>query len=854
MKRTRTRRESIIGWRSAWPAWVVLAAGVVITVILVAVLRPSSTPHTHATATSWTMLALGLTATALAVGLMLSWRSASVRAGRIADSLVQDLRTKDAELRAAQARWQFAVEGTGDGLWDWDVRAGTVWFSHQWKAMLGLGDDEVGTSLDEWSSRVHPDDLAWVTERVNAYLRGETDHYECTHRVRHKDGHHLWVLDRGIAVDRDEFGNATRVIGTHRDVTGRQQLEAALRGRTSDLEQAQRLAKMGSWVLHIASGDVEWSTPLYDMFGMPSNLPAPTYAEQPTLFTPESWERLSAAVAACVEHGTPYDLELTGITRTGVQRSMLARGVAVRDDHGVVAEVRGIAMDVTDRTWAVGRIAHLTDLYKALTECNAVLMHSSNETDLYRRVCDVVVRHSGVAMAWVGKVDHAAGRVVPVVSAGEGVDYVAGVDIRIVADDQRGQGPAGTAAREGRPVWIDDFTHDPHMAPWRDRGARFGWTSAASLPLCQGGEVAAVLSLYSTDSDWLDGETKGLLAAMADDISFTLDRMRIASQLEESEQRFRSLVEQSIAGAYIIQDQHVAYVNPRFKEILGYDPDDDLVGMDALDFFAPDEQEAALERQHQLIGRLAVNQESVFRAVRKDGSYVNVGTHSSLATYRQRPAVIGLLQDISDRKVAEAQIDRYVERLASVMLQTVGVITEISSMRDPYTSNHERNVAELSAAIGRRMGLDEHRLEGLRVGGLLHDIGKIAVPAEILVKPTRLSPLELAMVREHPTIGHGLLRAIDFPWPVARVANEHHERMDGSGYPQRLQGDQICLEARIVAVADVVDSMSSHRPYRAALGTAAALAEIEGHAGTRYDADVVAACAAVIRDGGFTPT
>ncbi|MFZ4720948.1 MAG: PAS domain S-box protein [Ilumatobacteraceae bacterium] len=853
MTTTRTQRGSIIGWRRAWPAWMMLVAGLCVTALLTWVLRPNDDPHIDDPSTSWGTLALGLLFTTLAVGLLLSWRSASVRAGRIADSLVQDLRAKEAELQVSQARWQFAVEGSGDGLWDWDVRGGSVWYSPQWKAMLGYEDDEVGESLDEWSSRIHPDDRPWVTECVNAYLRGETDHYECTHRVRHKDGRHLWVLDRGIAVDRDEHGSATRLIGTHRDVTSRQQLEAALRGRTSDLEQAQRLAKMGSWVLHVGNGEVEWSTPLYDMFAIPVSEPAPTYAQQPTLFAAESWARLSRAVAECVEHGTTYDLEVEAITRSGVHRSMLARGIAVRDGSGAVTEVRGIAMDVTDRTWAVGRIAHLTDLYKALSECNAVLMHATDEADLYRRVCDVVVRHNGVAMAWVGGVDRAAGRIVPVASAGAGLDYVRGVDVRVATDDPRAQGPAGTAATEGRPVWIDDFPNDPRTAPWRDRGAKFGWTSVASLPLRQGGEVVALLNLYSTVPDWLDGETKGLLAAMTDDISFTLERMRIAVQLEESEQRFRSLVEQSIAGAYIVQDHRIAYANPRFKEILGYGPNDDVTGMNAMDLFAPDEQEAALERHRAMQSGEATSQEATFRAVRKDGTFVSVGSHSSIATYRQRPAVIGLLQDIGDRKVAEAQIERYVERLESVLLQTVGVITELSSMRDPYTSNHERNVAALAVAIGHRLGLDDDRLEGLRVGGLLHDVGKIAVPAEILVKPTRLTPLELAMVREHPTVGHDLLRAIDFPWPVARVAHEHHERIDGTGYPRRLQGEQICLEARIVAVADVVDSMSTHRPYRPSLGTEAALVEIESHVGTRYDADVVRACAEIIREGGYTP-
>lgn len=835
MKQTLATRWSRPGGRRAWPVAAVLAGGAALTWFLVWSIRPGDTGHLHTTAAAWATLALGILGTGSAVALMLSWRSAEVRAEQLADALVADLREKDRALRSSEARWRFAVDGTGDGLWDWNVPTGEVWFSSQWKAMLGYDEDEIGTSLDEWSKRVHPDDLDMVMASVDAYLRGETEQYDCVHRVERKDGNYVWVHDRGMAVERDEHGTPTRLIGTHKDVSVQQHLESELRGRTSDLEQAQRLAKMGSWSLDVATGAVEWTAALFDAFGLPTDADAPDFRDQERLFAPTSWERLNEAVQACVDHGTPYDLEVETRTVTGVPRWMVARGIPVFDQDGRVTQVRGIAMDVTDRRWAVGRIAHLTQLYKALSQCIVEQMHATDEMDLYRRACDVMAQHNGVHLAWLGTVDRTSGRVIPVAMAGTGEEYVANIDIRIDADDPRGQGAAGTAAREGRPVWIDDFDNDPRMAPWRDRGKPFGWDAVVSLPIRCHGESVAVLSLYFVDRDWLDGETRGLLGAMADDIGTTVERLRTAAQLEESEQRFRSLVEQSIAGAYIIQDGRFAYVNPRFKEILGYAPDDELIGRPAHELLPDDTDRPA----------------ATIRVRRKDGSYVNVGTHRSTAMYHRQPAVIGMMQDLSDRKVAEAQIERYVEQLEKVMFQTVGVITDLSSMRDPYTSNHERNVAALSVEIGRRMGLDDDRLEGLRVGGLLHDVGKIAIPTEILVKPTRLSALELSLVREHPRIGLELLKAIDFPWPVARVAHEHHERIDGTGYPRGLIGEQICLEARIVAVADVVDSMSSHRPYRASLGTDAALDEIERNAGTFYDADVVAACAAHIREGGY---
>lgn len=164
----------------------------------------------------------------------------------------------------------------------------------------------------------------------------------------------------------------------------------------------------------------------------------------------------------------------------------------------------------------------------------------------------------------------------------------------------------------------------------------------------------------------------------------------------------------------------------------------------------------------------------------------------------------------------------------------------IVELRDPYTQGHEYGVAALSVAIGTEMGLSEDVLQGLRVAGLLHDIGKMAIPSEILVKPGRLTEVEMTLVQSHVRFSYDMLKGIDFPWPVADAVLQHHERADGSGYPNRLLGDAIMLESRVLAVADVLEAMSGHRPYRPARGLEAALQELVGHS-EAYDRDVLAA-------------
>jgi HD-GYP domain-containing protein (c-di-GMP phosphodiesterase class II) len=235
----------------------------------------------------------------------------------------------------------------------------------------------------------------------------------------------------------------------------------------------------------------------------------------------------------------------------------------------------------------------------------------------------------------------------------------------------------------------------------------------------------------------------------------------------------------------------------------------------------------------------------------KDGVMIEAGVHGARAEYDGRPAIIGLIQDITEKKRAEEQIQRYVVQLESAFMHTVEVATTLSEMRDPYTAGHERRVGQIAVAIGSELGFDAYRVEGLRVAGYLHDIGKITIPAEILAKPGKLSSIEYALIQAHPQAGYDVLKGINFPWPVAQVTLQHHERLDGTGYPNGLKGDEILLEARVMAVADVVEAMASHRPYRPGLGIEKALAEIERGSGTAYDSTVVEACLRLFREKGY---
>lgn len=207
------------------------------------------------------------------------------------------------------------------------------------------------------------------------------------------------------------------------------------------------------------------------------------------------------------------------------------------------------------------------------------------------------------------------------------------------------------------------------------------------------------------------------------------------------------------------------------------------------------------------------------------------------------------LQAEHERLVVE-QLEQAAQ-LRQSLLASIQVLGSVLELRDPYTAGHQRRVAQLAGAIARELGLPAQRIEGLELAASIHDLGKIQAPAEILNKPGRLTPVELDLIRLHAQAGHDIIKDIQFPWPIARMVLEHHERLDGSGYPRGLRGEEILLESRILTIADVVEAMMSHRPYRPGLGLEAALAEIRERRGIRYDPDAVDACVRLFREGRF---
>jgi PAS domain S-box-containing protein/putative nucleotidyltransferase with HDIG domain len=345
----------------------------------------------------------------------------------------------------------------------------------------------------------------------------------------------------------------------------------------------------------------------------------------------------------------------------------------------------------------------------------------------------------------------------------------------------------------------------------------------------------------------MDFEGEQLIVAFSVDIS---ERKRNEAALRESEQRFAHAFQGSPVSMSIVDHNGVYLeVNRAWEEHTGYSAEE-AVGRHASELPRWSEKDG-LNPSVDLFesGDLIEGVEAEF--LMKDGARrIGLITVEPLEVAGQT-CILTAIDDITKRKRAEAEAQATMQQLETLTHQTITTMARLVEARDPYTAGHEQRVTQLSIAIANELELDEYTKTGINVAGQLHDIGKMIVPAEILAKPGRLSFAEFSLVKGHAKAGADMLSEIDFPWPVAEIVAQHHERLDGSGYPKGLKEGEILTEALIVAVADVVEAMSAHRPYRPSLGVDAALAEIERGSGTQYDAAAVDACLKLFREQGF---
>ena len=369
---------------------------------------------------------------------------------------------------------------------------------------------------------------------------------------------------------------------------------------------------------------------------------------------------------------------------------------------------------------------------------------------------------------------------------------------------------------------IIDFGREKHISsePFEDTEGRTGVYRTVKVPFTPlGSDERAVLGVTEDITEYKRAEDA--LRSSEEQLRLITDNLPVLIGFIDSEKRYR----------FLNKLWESWFARPA-SEMLGLTIEE-VVGEALYEFIGPRVEEA-------LSGKL-VNYENTI-------AYADGITRQVDVTWVPHTAngggVVGsflLVQDITERKKADR-----------ATTETVRAISLMVEKRDPYTSGHQNRVAQLSAALGLELGLGAEQITGLRFGAMIHDIGKIWIPSEILNRPGKLSPAEFELIKAHPEVGRDIIKNVEFPWPISEMISQHHERLDGSGYPAGLKDSDICLVARILTVADVVEAISAHRPYRAALGADAALLEILEARGSHYEPKVVDACLRLFRETGFT--
>jgi PAS domain S-box-containing protein/putative nucleotidyltransferase with HDIG domain len=332
------------------------------------------------------------------------------------------------------------------------------------------------------------------------------------------------------------------------------------------------------------------------------------------------------------------------------------------------------------------------------------------------------------------------------------------------------------------------------------------------------------------------------------DERFRIDNTQKA--LRESEEKIRRIYDNSNDGIAVVDlDNTVVEVNRKLLDISGLPSDSELLGKNFLDFVVTRDRQRIEAAIKQLLSCEKLTGVEC-NTIRSDGTEISIEVNASVLKdiFGNPTGLLFAMQDITRRKQAEEKNIQGTEKLVRVMDEIIEAMARMVEIRDPYTAGHQRRVSEIAAAIAQEMGLPQDKVEATRVAGMVHDIGKIYVPAEILSKPAHLNEMEYRMIKQHPRLSYEILGSIEFPWPVADIVFQHHERMDGSGYPAGISGEDISIEARIIAVADVVEAMGSHRPYRPSLGIKQALEEISKNKGVLYDPKVVDASLRLLTD------
>ena len=719
-------------------------------------------------------------------------------------------------LRDTERRYKNLFDTTLDGMEVVDAATGRILTANRAAASIfGFASPEQMEGIDPLTYIPTED-----RERI-AGLMGEAMFEENLHRVMElkairTDGSEIWISAVGV---RTEYEGRLAALVSIRDITEQRKAEKALQESQRELQAVFDGVRDGIALFDVTGRLIGVNKRVLEVGGYTADELAGRSFDQLDMFGPQDIAKMVSILAPVLSGAESPPLELEVVTKSGQRLILDVRVTPLKRDKDVIGAI-AVLRDITERKQAEAELRESEGRYRLVADNvqDVIIAMDMNLRPIY--VSPSIERLTGY------KVEEATARSLEETLTAASLETAT----RAFADGLSQDLKSAGATRELMMIELE-------------------------LRCKDGSTVWAEFALsFMRDAN---GRPSGVLAVVRD-----VDGRRRAQQaLSESEKRYRLLAE-NVSDVIWVTDVNLrpTYVSPSIQRLLGFGADESLFrGLE--DALSPSSSDKVRDIVAKLMAADRDGEESAefqhpveIELRRRDGSTVCVDTTVTVIRDLAGHPVqfLGVLRDVTERKQAEEQVQQSCQKLEKTLEGTIQAIRAMVDARDRYTAGHQQRVTELACAIAEAMGLSSEQVQAVHVAGLLHDVGKILLPTEILTKPGRLNEIEFAMIRTHSKAGHDILESIEFPWPIAKMVLQHHERVNGTGYPDGVRGEEILMEARILAVADVVEAMSSHRPYRPALSLDKALDEITRNRGVLYDPLVADACVRVFMEGGFS--
>lgn len=794
--------------------------------------------------------------------LELSLSMAPAREGPVFTVVARDISERHEAAKALkenEKKYSDLVNKLQEGIWVIDADANTTFVNPRMAEMLGYGADKmIGRSaisfLDDEGAEI-------FKQKFERRKKDISEEYDL--KLPRRDGSYIYVhLNTGPLTD--ENGNFVGASAAIMDITERKKMEDKLSKNEKQLAEAQRIAHLGYWDWDIVSNELYWSDEVYRIFSLSPAEFGVTYEAFISTIHPDDVDQVQEALRRALEEGAPYRIDHRIVLTDGSVRFVHEQGEVFFENEKPV-RMLGTVLDITE-------IRRAQDELLRVSRQNEQLLNSTGE-GIY-----------GIDMEGNATFVNPAALQL----TGYGQEEVIGVNSHTLWHHTRPDGssypieecPIYATYTDGSPRCIDNEVF------WRKDGSSFPVEYNVRAIVDKGKQVGTVVSFQDiTRRRKAEEETQRLNRALqtlskanevlirAEDEEELLDNVcRIIVDVgcygltwvgyaEDDAEKSVRVVAHAGGDAAFIKELRPSWADNEF----GQNPAGFAIREGQPKFIAHDDisrpaggwKAAAADCGYAECLALPL---VVDAAV--SGALCICSTEAGIFTRGETRLLAELADDLafgisslrtrSERERAEKELKLNLERIKKITAGMTQALATAAEVRDPYTAGHQQRVTDLAVAIARELRLTDDQIDFIRTGGTLHDVGKISVPAEILTNPRKLTTLELGMVKEHSQYSYEILKEAEFPWPVADLVAQHHERLDGSGYPKGLKGDEIMLEAKILAVADVVEAMSSHRPYRPALGIEAAMEEISKKRGKLYDQEVVDACLKLLKEKKFS--